>query len=85
MPTYGYRCENCGVEFERFQRITEPPVTECPECGGNVRRMLYPVGILFKGPGFHITDYRKSSGSSSESKSEGGESGKKEEPIAGIV
>jgi len=47
--------------------------------------MLYPVGILFKGPGFHITDYRKSSGSSSESKSEGGESGKKEEPIAGIV
>lgn len=84
MPTYGYRCENCGVEFERFQRITEPPVTECPECGGNVRRLLYPVGILFKGPGFHITDYRKSNGSSSDGKSEG-ESGKKEEKIAGIV
>lgn len=76
MPTYGYRCGSCGVEFEQFQRITEPPLTECPQCGGSVRRLLYPVGILFKGPGFHITDYRKSDKASSESKSEG-DSGKK--------
>jgi putative FmdB family regulatory protein len=89
MPTYGYRCDGCGVEFEQFQRITEPPLTECPQCGGTVRRLLYPVGILFKGPGFHITDYRKSdksgASSSSESKSEGSEATKKEEKIAGIV
>ncbi len=84
MPTYGYRCDRCGVEFEQFQRITEPPLTECPHCGGAVRRLLYPVGILFKGPGFHITDYRKSDKSSSESKSEG-DSSKKEEKVAGIV
>lgn len=84
MPTYGYRCDSCGVEFEQFQRITEPPLTECPQCGGSVRRLLYPVGILFKGPGFHITDYRKSDKASSESKSEG-DSGKKEEKMAGIV
>lgn len=84
MPTYGYRCDSCGVEFERFQRITEPPLTECPECGGTVRRLLYPVGILFKGPGFHITDYRKSDKPSSDGKSES-DSGKKEEKVAGIV
>jgi putative FmdB family regulatory protein len=84
MPTYGYRCDNCRVEFEQFQRITEPPLTECPQCGGTVRRLLYPVGILFKGPGFHITDYRKSDTPSSESKSES-DSGKKEEKVAGIV
>jgi predicted nucleic acid-binding Zn ribbon protein len=66
--------------------MTEPPLAECPQCGGNVRRLLYPVGILFKGPGFHITDYRKSDKSSSESTSEAsGDSGKKEEKIAGIV
>lgn len=84
MPTYGYRCDHCGTEFEQFQRITEPPLTECPQCGGSVRRLLYPVGILFKGPGFHVTDYRKSDSSSSDSKSDSDE-GKKDEKVAGIV
>lgn len=84
MPTYGYRCDTCGVEFEQFQRITEPPLTECPQCGGSVRRLLYPVGILFKGPGFHITDYRKPDNSSG-GKSEGSEPSKKEDKVAGIV
>lgn len=84
MPTYGYRCDHCGTEFEQFQRITEPPLTECPQCGGSVRRLLYPVGILFKGPGFHITDYRRSDSSSSDSKSDSDE-GKKDEKVAGIV
>jgi len=72
------------VEFEQFQRITEAPLTDCPQCGGTVRRLLYPVGILFKGPGFHITDYRKSE-KSSETRSDSSDSGKKEEKVAGIV
>ena len=57
MPTYDYECE--GQEhhrFERFQRFSDPPVQECPECGSLVHRVIYPVGVLFKGPGFYKTD-----------------------------
>jgi len=71
MPTYEYECRECGVRFERFQRITEDPVTECEECGGEVRRVLFPVGILFKGPGFHVTDYRKPSPEAKEDSTSG--------------
>lgn len=59
MPTYEYYCEVCNDQFEVFQRITEPPVTECQRCGGPVRKVFSPVGIIFKGPGFHVNDYRK--------------------------
>lgn len=59
MPTYGYRCLKCNVTFERFQAISDPPVDVCPECGGPTRRLFYPVGIVFKGTGFHVTDYPK--------------------------
>jgi putative FmdB family regulatory protein len=64
MPTYGYRCTACENEFERFQKMTDPPVTECESCGGAVKKMLYPVGIQFKGSGFYVNDYAKSGGSS---------------------
>lgn len=59
MPTYGYQCTVCNHTFELFQRITDEPIRECEKCKGEVRRLLYPVGIVFKGPGFHVTDYRK--------------------------
>ena len=59
MPTYGYKCKDCEHTFEIFQKITDDPVKECPECKGKVTRLLYPVGIVFKGSGFHINDYRK--------------------------
>jgi putative FmdB family regulatory protein len=61
MPTYEYRCTN-GHEFERFQRISEAPIDTCPTCGAAVER-LFSVGggLLFKGPGFYTTDYRKES------------------------
>ncbi|MGI8609764.1 MAG: FmdB family zinc ribbon protein [Candidatus Dormibacteria bacterium] len=62
MPTYGYRCES-GHEFEVFQSMSEAPRTECQECGKPVRRIFYPVGIVFKGPGFYKTDSRGSSSS----------------------
>src|SRR3989440_4686206 len=60
MPVYGYRCSR-GHHFEIQQRITEPPLTQCPECGAPVTRVFYPVGIIFKGGGFYKTDSRGSS------------------------
>jgi putative FmdB family regulatory protein len=61
MPTYEYRCESCGHEFETFQTISEPPVETCPVCKGKVRRKISGgAGFLFKGSGFYITDYRSS-------------------------
>jgi len=60
MPTYGYRCSR-GHHFEVLQRITDPPLTVCPECGAPVTRVVYPVGVIFKGQGFYKTDSRGSS------------------------
>ena len=57
MPTYGYQCENCGKTFEVFQKVTDSAITKCSDCGGKTNKIFYPVGIIFKGPGFHITDY----------------------------
>ena len=59
MPTYGYRCADCDHTFEVFQRITDEPVAACEKCGGPVKRVVFPVGIVFKGSGFHVNDYRK--------------------------
>ncbi|NLY88457.1 MAG: zinc ribbon domain-containing protein [Firmicutes bacterium] len=59
MPTYDYTCGKCG-KFEHFQRITEPPLTACPHCGGTVQRLIsVNPNIIFKGPGFYVTDHRK--------------------------
>jgi len=88
MPTYGYRCTACGHEFERMQKITEPALTACESCDGPVRKILYPVGIAFKGEGFYVNDYKKSSGggksesSSSESKPSESKSSTDSKPAA---
>lgn len=64
MPVYTYRCENCGVRFERLQSYNEPVLTRCPECNKKSLRKVYtPVGIVFKGSGFYSTDHRSASGS----------------------
>ncbi|MGI6295745.1 MAG: FmdB family zinc ribbon protein [Armatimonadota bacterium] len=63
MPTYVYECKVCKHQFEKFQKMTDEPVDKCPECEGEVARVLFPPGIVFKGSGFHINDY-PSSGSS---------------------
>ena len=60
MPVYGYRCSR-GHHFEVTQRITDAPLTQCPECSAPVTRVFYPVGIVFKGSGFYKTDSRGSS------------------------
>jgi putative FmdB family regulatory protein len=67
VPTYGYRCSNCGHQFEIHQRITDAPLTACPKCQGKLAKVLYPTGVIFKGSGFYSTDYKSSSGKSSES------------------
>src|ERR1700682_174466 len=70
MPVYVYRCSR-GHHFEIQQRITEPPLTQCPECGAPVTRVFYPVGIIFKGGGFYKTDSRGSSSDGSITPAEG--------------
>jgi len=59
MPIYLYECESCGIRFEKLQRMSQEPLTKCPECGGHVHRVIQPVGIIFKGSGFYITDNRR--------------------------
>ncbi len=62
MPTYWYRCQTCNHEFEEFQKMSDPPLRECPKCGGVVMRVITGgAGVLFKGSGFYITDYRSDS------------------------
>jgi putative FmdB family regulatory protein len=75
MPTYEYRCRNCGEPLEVVQSFTDDPLTECPACGGQLRKVFQAVGIAFKGSGFYKTDSRtaakssSSAGSASESSS----------------
>lgn len=69
MPTYDYRCKNCGHEFEIHQSFKDDPLTECPECKGELRKVFSNVSISFKGSGFYKNDARGSSGSSGSSSS----------------
>jgi len=71
MPTYAYGCDNCGVRFDRYQGYDDPPLTECPECGENaLRKLIPPVGVVFKGSGFYSTDHRPPSGQGSSRRSD---------------
>ena len=77
MPLYVYRCNENGHEFQVRQRMVDDPLTECPVCGGPVRRVVSSVGVVFKGSGFYVTDNRSSSanGKSSKSKKDAKEGG----------
>ena len=84
MPTYAYRCQNCGSEFEKAQKFTDRPVSKCPVCGkGPVRRLFQPAAIVFKGSGWYATDNRSTSGNGAKheksDKSDKGEKGEKVE------
>jgi putative FmdB family regulatory protein len=63
MPTYEYKCRNCGHELEEFQSINDPPLVRCPACGMDslARIMGGGAGLIFKGSGFYLTDYKKQS------------------------
>ena len=76
MPTYQYRCTECGHDLETVQKFTDAAITECPNCGGPLRKIFNAVGVVFKGSGFYRTDSRaadKNAGGSSE-KSDAGSS-----------
>jgi putative FmdB family regulatory protein len=84
MPTYEYKCVSCEEIFERFHKMTDPPMKKCPVCGSKVKKVISGgVGIIFKGSGFYTTDYKSASSSmktsaDDSSKSTGsGESGDK--------
>lgn len=71
MPTYEYRCRTCEHRFEIQQTISDDPLTECPECAGDLRKVFHPVGIAFKGEGFYRNDARSEGGGKSRSSSNG--------------
>ncbi len=61
MPTYEYECKECQYRFEEFQKITDKPLSTCPKCKGQLRRLISGgIGLIFKGSGFYVTDYKKS-------------------------
>ncbi len=75
MPLYEYKCNECGLRFERRQHFSDPPIDTCPECGGEVVRLIQPAGIIFKGSGFYVTDNRaKSSTATPSSRQESADS-----------
>ena len=61
MPTYQYRCTECGEDLEAVQKFSDAPLTNCPVCGGRLRRVFNAVGVVFKGSGFYRTDSRNGS------------------------
>jgi putative FmdB family regulatory protein len=69
MPLYEYLCVSCGHRFERIQKFSDAPLTECPSCGGKVEKQISSPAIQFKGSGWYINDYAKAG--KSESKSSG--------------
>ena len=83
MPTYEYACRECSNRCETWQKMTDDPLTTCPECGASIRRVFFPAGVVFKGSGFYKTDHGKSGSVASEngnsSKSEKTESTKEGE------
>ncbi len=69
MPLYEYRCRKCGALFEKIQKFSDPVLTKCEECGGQIDRLISPPAIQFKGSGWYVTDYaRKSGGDGGENK-----------------
>lgn len=60
MPVYTYQCEECGVRFDAKQSFSDDPITVCPECDGPTHKVITPVGVVFKGSGFYVTDSRSS-------------------------
>ena len=64
MPIYGYRCRSCGNELEVLQKMSDPPLKTCPKCSGELTKILYPVGVIYKGSGYYSTDYKGGKASS---------------------
>ena len=96
MPTYEYECRTCGFSFEKVQNMSDDPVKECPQCGKEVRRLIFGgSGVIFKGSGFYVNDSRgknpaapataKQNASGSDSSSSGGSEQKKAPAATGTA
>lgn len=75
MPTYAYRCADCGHSFDIYQSFSDSTLTECPECAGDLRKVFGSLGVTFNGSGFYRTDSRADSSGSGSSSSGSGSSG----------
>ena len=73
MPTYEYACVDCGKHIEVVQSMSDPPLTVCAACGGRMRKVFAPIGIVFKGSGFYRTDSRGKAASSKDGSTAGKE------------
>ena len=82
MPTYQYACTDCADRLEVVQKFTDDSLTVCPACGGRLRKIFSPVGIVFKGSGFYRTDSRSSQKSTEPAASSNGSDGKKADSAA---
>ncbi|MDR2630559.1 MAG: zinc ribbon domain-containing protein [Spirochaetaceae bacterium] len=83
MPTYEYECKSCGYLFEVFQSMSEKPLSRCPQCGKEVRRLINGgSGIIFKGSGFYVTDKKGGTKPAAAKPAEGGASDKPAVPSA---
>ncbi|WP_413353856.1 FmdB family zinc ribbon protein [Microbacterium sp. 1P06AB] len=71
MPTYAYACTACGHRFDAVQSFSDAALTECPECGGTLRKQYGSIGVTFNGSGFYRTDSRSSSGTKTSGESSG--------------
>lgn len=74
MPTYAYACKQCGHRFDAVQSFADPALTECPECGGPLRKEYGSIGVTFNGSGFYRTDSRSTGSSGGSDASAGGSS-----------
>lgn len=62
MPMYAYKCRRCGHEFEVLRKLSEPPLRTCRRCRGRLEKLMSPAAVIYKGSGFHTTDYARKSG-----------------------
>ena len=74
MPIYGYRCRTCGHEFEVLQKMSDAPPKACPKCSGQLAKIVYPAGVVYKGSGYYSTDYNKGGKAASAASSNGAKS-----------
>ena len=81
MPLYEYQCLSCHQRFERLQKFSDPPVSDCPACGSDkVSQLLSAPAVQFKGSGWYVTDYARSSGGAAKSNGSSSSEGSKAEP-----
>jgi putative FmdB family regulatory protein len=74
MPIYGYRCRSCGHEFEVLQKMSDAPLKTCPKCSGQLAKIVYAAGVVYKGSGYYSTDYDKGGKAASTASSNGAKS-----------